>query len=376
MNKKNNIMKQIHLLLIISSLSISLSARVLEGNFLTNESNQKGINEFFAKHTELKNKTEAVKLEIELHDFLKKQQTNSVINLQCNTKSTPIKTQKLDSLIVEHRNDKTGITEPFQLERWTWDENGNSKTWELYDRDIHNGKRTPKDKEKYDWDKNGNKTTHIDFDPDPISGEWVEMSRCTMTYDEKGNYTTILYDTIDQTNGKYINNERTTCSYDYINMVGIEIVQYYNLDSGEWKNAERIEFDFDTEGHTSYDNIVFEKWSNTSHEWEVESMTKSIYDKNDNLIYTEFRFPENKYFSKTEYTYDINGNKKEILYSEWDTISKQYIDYMKYNYVSDEEKIIESVYLWDKETNNWIATSTHNDTYNSTKHLIYSENLK
>jgi hypothetical protein len=239
---------------------------------------------------------------------------NQFPNPKNHLKSATAKTQKLDSLLIERWNETTGQLEPSQLEKWTWDDKGLGKSWELYDLDSITKQWIPNDREEYEWDENGNKTIHTDFDRDSITDDWIINAKVNLAFDENGNRTNIIIQNIDRSTNEWINSSKQEFTYNARGKRTLELQYNWNINANQWVNYHKQETRFDTNGDETF--LEVSKWNDTSGEWESEMFAKLEYDENRNTTYMELYIPMYFMHSKLEYSFDSNGNQTQTLSSE------------------------------------------------------------
>ncbi|MCF8362181.1 MAG: T9SS type A sorting domain-containing protein [Prolixibacteraceae bacterium] len=368
-------MKHIYLLFMVLLLSLSSTAEVLEKTKSTDTTHSQQIKETFQNYISAKNNTEATEFSTKLFDLLKETRASNSKDSQNILKSNTNKSHKLDSLLAQRWNEKTGQPEPSQLEKWTWDENGNGKFWELYDKDTLTGQWNPNDKEEYKWDENGNKITHIDYDPDSLTGGWRKNATEDYTYNVNGDETSYLLQLADQSTGEMVNIEKIVGTYDYAENIMINTYQDYDTITNEWINTNKQTYSIDSDGNITFDYLLGEEWNSTLGKWDTVVIQKRRHDEYGNTNSYEIQFPKYLMYLKTEITFDKNGKKTLQTDYAWDVASSQFVYDSKYeneyNATGNIIKTINSV--WDSTENVWETVEIKEFEYDSLDYLI-SEN--
>jgi hypothetical protein len=369
-------MKHIYFLFLILILSLPSTARVLEKTNTADISDNQQIREVVLEYISAKNNTEATELRTELFGLLKETRASNGKISQNILKSATTKSHKLDSLLAQRWNETTGQLETSQLEKWIWNEKGNGKFWELYDKDTLTGHWFPNDKEEYAWDESGNKITHIDYDPDSLTGGWRKNAIEDYTYNANGDQTSHLLRFVDRSTGAMVNSRKTETTYDYAENIQTDLHQDYDTITGEWVNDVKQTYSTDIDENINFDYILSEEWNITLQKWETVLFMEALYDENGNTISIDTRFYEFFMFTKSEYTFDENGNQTGQIDYEWDFVSSQFIYDSKY---VNEYNAVDNIagttkYVWDTTENDWITNEIIEFEYDSLEHLIFEVN--
>ena len=117
----------------------------------------------------------------------------------------------------------------------------------------------------------------------------------------------------------------------------------------------------------------------------LQSLQSEMIVQSDNDItyrldgYTSVSFNENDLTSKTESTYDENGNRTLIIYNSWDTNTQSFVPIYKREYTYDENGNT-TLYInnnsWDTNTQSFVSSLKYEYTYdengNRTLHIGYT----
>ena len=113
----------------------------------------------------------------------------------------------------------------------------------------------------------------------------------------------------------------------------------------------------------------------------LQSLQSEMIVQSDNDItyrldgYTSVSFNENDLTSKTESTYDENGNRTLIIYNSWDTNTQSFVPIYKREYTYDENGNT-TLYInnnsWDTNTQSFVPTNKYEYTYDENgKRTLY-----
>lgn len=168
-------------------------------------------------------------------------------------------------------------------------------------------------------------------------------------------------------NGRWEDNTRITTSYD--NKGREECLLRYSYYDGTWSLINGYKYEVIRVGNR--ETRQKREWKSIDKEWsEPFNKVVTVYDDYERVI-------EVIDWSKTEYTYDSNGNQTLIVISYWDTESNQWTPEEKTEYAFDSanNKILEARYRLNHSTNCWVGSEKNEVEYDAegkkTIELIY-----
>lgn len=196
-------------------------------------------------------------------------------------------------------------------------------------------------------------------------GEMFGGDRLIEYKDESGRKILAVYSL--WTNGQWIDYSKTTTSYD--NKGREECVLSYNYYDGTWNPVSGYKYEVIRVGN---------KETRQKREWKIIDKAWSEPFNTVVTFYDDYeRVVEVVDFSKTEYSYDSNGNKTLIIISYKDYESNQWVpeEKMEYAFDSANNKILDARYRFNRNTNSWVGSekmeTEYNDEGNKTKELTY-----
>jgi len=158
----------------------------------------------------------------------------------------------------------------------------------------------------------------------------------------------------------------------------LTLTQIYDTISNAWINGEKEEKSLNSKGKIV--NQSYFIWNKLNQTWKQSSNNNNTYI-NDTLLSeetTQYYVPyinSLRNYYKYIYTYDIKGNLLSEIYSEWDTLSLNFINYRKQTntYTSSNKVESQTTDYWDKVNNRFNKHSINEYIYTiSDKLNIYT----
>jgi hypothetical protein len=145
-----------------------------------------------------------------------------------------------------------------------------------------------------------------------------------------------------------------------------------------WEKDSKTEYSYDGNGNIS--QVINEDWNTTNESWVPVGKTEYSYDSNNDLIRIidyDWSVSGNQYInsSKVDRTLDENGLETEALISSWLAPPGEWVDVWKYeyDYTVNESLLLETEYAWDGDAMDWELSWKAEYTYNEDDKLSVTE---
>jgi hypothetical protein len=239
-------------------------------------------------------------------------------------------------------------------EQYNYDANddvsSSSSSWEW---DPLGKQFKPGFKMEYTRNDSGQVTSWIESRFDPGLGDWVYTQRGDNTYDANGNATQNLWSTFDTISSQFIPTSKYDNTFDADGDQTSRTSAFYNADSSRWENSQKWEYIYDnTKSGSSTVSVNADKIHVTT------------------IVYVWYPFPIPGAFvplSRTDYTYDADGEITKTVNSNWDFISEVWEEAQQEvsEYNSQGYLILREVSVFNKDLNAWIVTSRRVHVYDA-----------
>jgi hypothetical protein len=144
----------------------------------------------------------------------------------------------------------------------------------------------------------------------------------------------------------------------------------WNSEKGKWENSSKSEYTYDANGNITV--YLYYDLNNFISQWENSYKSEYTYDTNGNPtvgIYSDWNSETSQWenSSKSEYTYDANGNPTVEIYSYWNSETSQWENSSKseYTYDANGNPTVEIYSDWNSETSQWENSSKSEYTYDA-----------
>jgi len=128
-----------------------------------------------------------------------------------------------------------------------------------------------------------------------------------------------------------------------------------------WEKDSKTEYSYDGNGNIS--QVINEEWNTSNEEWVPASKTEYSYDSNEDLIQIidfTWSVSGNQFIhsSKVDRTLDENGLETVAMISVWSTPPGEWVDVWKYeyDYTVNESLLLETEYAWDEDASDWVLS--------------------
>ena len=191
------------------------------------------------------------------------------------------------------------------------DNNTNYTAYE-YQEDLKSWKTTYMWKDDYTYNANGQITKDVTSSWTTDDG-WVKISMYEYEYDDKGRETSQLRS--DWISSSWVNNYKTTTAYSipdegiFYVLINTEI---WNKSTNKWEVNQLDGYTYYENGPWYYHSVAI--YTNSS--WTPYSVTNRTYDSDGKLLSDVTEYQSDHSTESTEYSYDDNGNKIAVIYSE------------------------------------------------------------
>jgi len=145
-----------------------------------------------------------------------------------------------------------------------------------------------------------------------------------------------------------------------------------------WEKDSKTEYSYDPNGNIS--QVINEDWYAANESWVPVGKTEYSYDANDNLIQIidfTWSVSSNQFINsrKVDRTLDENGLETEALISSWLTPPGEWVEVWKYeyDYTVNESLLLEIEYVWDEDATDWVLSWKAEYTYNDDDKLSVTE---
>ena len=145
-----------------------------------------------------------------------------------------------------------------------------------------------------------------------------------------------------------------------------------------WEKDSKTEYSYDGNGNIS--QVINEEWNTSNEEWVPASKTEYSYDSNEDLIQIidfTWSVSGNQFIhsSKVDRTLDENGLETVAMISVWSTPPGEWVDVWKYeyDYTVNESLLLETEYAWDEDASDWVLSWKAEYTYNEDDRLSVTE---
>jgi len=245
------------------------------------------------------------------------------------------------------------------------------------------------------------------------NGAWEYSSKEIYSYDDNGYYSDMLAQKWDSDSDVWIDTERMLITVDGFNF--ILIAEEWDFDSEQWVGIVRMTMIASTqidinaiENWENIDSELFELWDEDSGDWTPFSRTNYTYDENGNLIeqfrqgwfpdtgewidleLDTFTYNENDQVLIYQYkaysmwtmdwylnvrgtnTYDASGNLVETVDEEWNYGTEAWENIGKFiqTFDSNNNRLTLTIQFWDDDNQVWEDSSREMFTYNGNDKVL------
>ncbi len=193
-------------------------------------------------------------------------------------------------------------------------------------------------------------------------------------YDSKGNMTLEAHYTWKSTTNQWINSSKYEYTYDSNGNKTLEIDYTWNSTTNQWVNSSKYEYNYDSNGNKTL-GILY-TWDNSTNQWIGSSKHQYTYDlKGNKTLDTSYRIINNQWVSagKIEYTYDSKGMNTTITYysityyssNNFSQLLEELNSKTENTFDSNGNKTMATSYVWKSSSNQWVINSKVEFTYNT-----------
>ncbi len=271
--------------------------------------------------------------------------------------------QKLNGLITEYWDATIELMRGLKI-LYTYDDNGNKSTeigYQGIDSTGSGQQWTTSYKSEFFYNTSGQDTLVINYFWDNTTREWVNHSKEGYTYDANGNFiSNITYSSSNQIEYgvKYEN------TYDDSGHLIISSVYYWDATSHHFVNSGIYEYTYDANWNVTAK--IFSYWDESTSQWIPSYKDEYFYDANGNRTLetgSDWYSPTSEWLihQKRGFTFDSNGNMTSDS-SYWDEINGgNYWSKSEHTYDDDGNLTFSVNYRWNETTSQWDTYSQ--DTY-------------
>ena len=244
-------------------------------------------------------------------------------------------------------------------EQYNYDADGNttssSSSWEW---DPVGKQFKPGFKMEFTLDDSGMVTSWVESRWDTVAGKWVNTQKGDNTFDANGNNTSNVWSTWDTISNQWVPTSKYDNTFDADDNQTSSISAFWNADSNRWDNGQKWEYIYEnTKSGSSTVSVSADKIH----------VTTIVY------IWYPVPFPGIWMpYSRTDYTYNAEGEITQSLNSQWDMIGGKWEETQKedseYNGRGYLTLRVQSE--WNADSNKWIITSRQVRVYDANGYSI------
>jgi hypothetical protein len=226
---------------------------------------------------------------------------------------------------------------------------------------------------EFTYNEQGLTVSYKNYKPDESTGEIVLSENNTISYDSHGNKTHQIFNT--RMNGELTTTEKDEFEYDSQNRETLHLFSEYSFDYSLLIKSSKTITSYQANGF----KIEEYGWDEATQTWSLDS--KSEIELKDNRLFKGTMYAKSEDTGEVvksmimEYSYNDNGNLKQIMIKAVDSESGLMVDFMKseMTYDSNGNEVLSVDSMFDSDSGTWMEWSKTKSTYNSNNVLTSDE---